>query len=55
MKFDVFCHHFSKAFYERMLTLREKSSTINKRLRKIPSRALRDNLAGCKILRKRWG
>lgn len=54
MKIDVFCHIFSKTFFERMLTLPENSSTINKRLRRIPSSALRDNPAGCKILRKRW-
>jgi hypothetical protein len=53
MKIDAFCHRFSMTFYERMLTLPEQSSTINERLREIPSSALRDTPAGCKILRKR--
>jgi predicted TIM-barrel fold metal-dependent hydrolase len=37
MKIDVYCHIFPPKFYERMLTLPEKSSTIKKRVREIPS------------------
>ena len=37
MKIDIFCHIFPKNFYERMLALPEKSSSIKKRVSEIPS------------------
>ena len=37
MKIDVFCHVFPHKFYERMLALPEKSSSIKKRVSEIPA------------------
>lgn len=37
MKIDIFCHIFPRNFYERMLALPEKGSSIKKRVSEIPS------------------
>ena len=37
MKIDIYCHLFPRKFYDRMLTLPEKGSTIKKRVSEIPS------------------
>ena len=37
MKIDVFCHIFPKTFYDRMLTLPEKGTSIKKRVSEIPA------------------
>ncbi len=37
MKIDIFCHIFPKKFYERMLVLPERGTTIKKRVTEIPS------------------
>src|SRR5579864_2273789 len=37
MKIDIFCHLFPRSFYDRMLALPEKSSSIKKRVSAIPS------------------
>src|SRR5260370_3058203 len=37
MKIDIFCHIFPKQFYERMLVLPERGTTIKKRVTEIPS------------------
>jgi uncharacterized protein len=37
VKIDIYCHLFPRKFYDRMLTLPEKGSTIKKRVSEIPS------------------
>src|SRR6266566_3138208 len=37
MKIDIFCHIFPKNFYERMLVLPERGTTIKKRVTEIPA------------------
>src|SRR5438105_13964186 len=37
MKIDIFCHIFPKNFYDRMLVLPERGTTIKKRVTEIPS------------------
>jgi predicted TIM-barrel fold metal-dependent hydrolase len=37
MKIDIFCHIFPKEFYERMLVLPERGTTIKKRVTEIPA------------------
>src|SRR5437870_9924071 len=37
MKIDIFCHIFPEKFYQRMLTISERGSSMQKRIREIPS------------------
>ena len=37
MKIDIFCHLFPKGFYDRMLSITDRSAAMQKRVRNIPS------------------